>query len=86
MQRVALCVSPDGLEVSAEIESALRTAASQLTEAGWEVTEVDCPPMREAMQLQLLLWMSEYHYSGGAAVKQEDDADANFVYAQLCEN
>ena len=43
-------------------------------------------PMRQAMELQLLLWMSEYHYGGGAAVRQEDDPDANFVYAQLREN
>jgi len=85
-RRVALCISPDGLEVSAEVEKTLRKAAQQLADAGWQVAEVDCPPMREAMQLQLLLWMSEYHYNGGVAVKQEDDADANFVYAQLREN
>jgi amidase len=42
--------------------------------------------MREAMSLQLLMWMSEYHYNGGAAVKKEDDPDANFVYAQLLEH
>ncbi len=83
--RVALCISPDGLEVTDEVEQALRQSARQLGEAGWEVTETDCPPMREAMQLQLLLWMSGYHYSGGDAVKQENDPDANFVYAQLCE-
>ena len=85
-KRVALCISPDGLEVTAEVENALREAAKQLEDAGWEVTEVDTPPMREAMQLQLLLWMSEYHYNGGKAVRQEDDPDANFVYAQLREN
>ena len=85
-KRVALCISPDGLEVTDEVASALRTAARQLQDAGWSVTEVDCPPMREPMQLQLLLWMSEYHYNRGEAVKREDDADANFVYAQLCEN
>ena len=85
-KRVALCISPDGLEVSDEVETALRSSARQLEEAGWSVSEVDCPPMREAMQLQLLLWMSEYHYNGGEAVKREDDPDANFVYAQLCEN
>lgn len=85
-KRVALCISPDGLEVADEVEAALRKAARQLEEAGWSVTEVDAPPMREAMRLQLLLWMSEYHYNGGAAVKREDDPDANFVYAQLCEN
>ena len=85
-KRVALCVSPDGLQITDEVETALRSAAQQLEDAGWSVTEVDCPPMREPMQLQLLLWMSEYHYNGGAAVQREDDPDANFVYAQLCEN
>jgi len=85
-KRVALCISPDSLEVTPEVENALREAATQLADAGWEVTEVATPPMREAMQLQLLLWMSEYHYNGGTAVKQEDDPDANFVYAQLREN
>ena len=82
-KRVALCVAPDGLPVSAEVEAALRLAAQQLKDAGWEVVERDIPPMREAMSLQLLLWMSEYHYSGGAAIIKEDDPDANFVYAQL---
>ncbi len=85
-KRVALCISPDGLQVTDEVETALRSAAQQLKDAGWSVTEVNCPPMREPMQLQLLLWMSEYHYNGGTAVKREDDPDANFVYAQLCEN
>ncbi len=85
-KRVALCIAPDDLAVTDEVEAALRQAARQLEEAGYEVVECDTPPMREAMQLQLLLWMSEYQYSGGAAVKQEDDPDANFVYAQLLEN
>ena len=85
-KRGAMCISPDGLQVTDEVETALRSAAQQLEDAGWSVTEVDCPPMREPMQLQLLLWMSEYHYNGGVAVKREDDPDANFVYAQLCES
>jgi len=82
-KKAAFCSAPDGLEITAEVEAALRQAARQLEEAGWEINEVDCPPMREAMQLQLLLWMSEYAYSGGEAVGREDDPDANFVYAQL---
>ncbi|MDH3761760.1 MAG: amidase family protein [Gammaproteobacteria bacterium] len=82
-KRIALCVTPDGLQVTDEVEKALRMAASQLEEAGWEITEIETPPMREAMHLQLLLWMSEYAYNGGEAVAREDDPDANFVYAQL---
>jgi len=85
-KRVALCIAPDGLAVTAEVEAALRLAAQQLEDAGWEVVERDIPPMREAMSLQLLLWMSEYAYSGGAAIIKEDDPDANFVYAQLLKN
>jgi amidase len=85
-KRVALCIAPQELAVSAEVEVALRLAAQQLKDAGWEVVERDTPPMREAMSLQLLLWMSEYHYNGGAAIIKEDDPDANFVYAQLLAN
>jgi amidase len=82
-KRAAVCVAPDGLAVDDDVEAALRLAASQLADAGWDLVECDTPPMREAMQLQLLLWMSEYHYNGGAAVLEEDDPDANFVYSQL---
>ena len=85
-RRAALCVAPDGLAVEATVETALREAGRQLEEAGWQITETDPPPMREAMQLQLLLWMSEYAYNRGEAVRREDDPDANFVYAQLLEH
>ncbi len=85
-KKAAICIAPDCLEVTTEVEAALRQAARQLEEAGWQITEVECPPMREAMQLQLLLWMSEYAYSGGVAVAREDDPDANFVYTQLIES
>ena len=85
-KRAAICVAPEGLEVDGQVESALREAARKLADAGWEVTEIEPPPLREAAQLQLLLWMSEYAYSGGEAVEREDDPDANFVYAQLLEH
>jgi len=85
-KRVALCPAPDGLEVTAAVDAAVRLAAAQLADAGWRVDEVECPPLREAMDLQLLLWMSEYALNGGEAVAREDDPDANFVYAQLREH
>jgi amidase len=84
-RRVALCPNPDGLEVAAEITEALHETAKQLSDAGWEVTETTCPPIREAMHRQLLLWMSEYQPSDGEAITREDDPDANFVYARLRE-
>ena len=82
-RRVALCYAPDGLEVDDAVVKALRLAARQLRDAGYEVVEREPPPLREAMQLQLQLWMSEYHYSGGTALREENDPDANFVYAQM---
>ena len=85
-KKAAICISPEGLEVDGAVEAALREAARQLEDAGWKVVQSDPPPMREAMRLQLLLWMSEYVYNGGEAVRREDDPDANFVYAQLIEH
>lgn len=85
-KRVALCVAPDNLMVTDEVESALRHAAQQLEDAGYEVVECATPPMRQAMELQLLLWMSEFEYNGGAAIEKEADPDANFVYRQLLES
>lgn len=85
-KRAAVCVAPEGLEVDAAVERALRDAGRQLQDAGWQLVEVDAPPMREAMRLQLLLWMSEYAYNRGEAISREDDPDANFVYAQLVEH
>ncbi len=87
VRRAALCVAPDGLRTDDRVVAALRDAAAKLEDAGWEIAEIDnTPPMREAMQLQLLLWMSEYAYSGGEMIAREDDPDANFVYRQLLEH
>jgi amidase len=85
-KRAAICVTPEGLEVDPAVEAALREAGRQLEDAGWQLIEVETPPMREAMRLQLLLWMSEYAYNRGEAVSREDDPDANFVYGQLLEH
>ncbi len=84
-KRAALCISPEDLEVQPAVVKALQQAADMLRDAGWQVDETDCPPLREPARLQLLMWMSEYHYSGGEALVREDDPDANFVYARLHE-
>ncbi len=84
-KRAALCLNPEGLDVQPAVVQALQEAAGMLRDAGWQVDETDCPPLREPMRLQLLLWMSEYHLNGGEVLVREDDPDANFVYAQLHE-
>jgi amidase len=39
--------------------------------------------MREARDLQLRLWMAEFRQDNTAALRSENDPDANFVYAQM---
>ena len=85
-KKVAVCKQPEGWELSPEIHQTIDTTSRQLEDAGWEVVETECPPLREASDLQLLLWMSEYCRNRGKAIEKEDDPISNFVYAQLIEN
>ncbi len=82
-KRAALTVAPDGLKVAPEVEKALRDAARRLQDAGWEVIERDCPPLRRPVELQLALWLAEFRRSAAQAVKDEADPDATFVYEQM---
>jgi amidase len=84
-KRVALTVAPEGLKVVPEVEQALRNAADRLEQAGWTVEETQCPPFREPAHLQAILWLSEFRRNGGKAIADENDPDANFVYAQMDE-
>ncbi len=81
-KRAALAVNPDGLNVVPEVEQALRNAAKQLAENGWEVVEIECPSFRQATELQATLWMSEFH-NNPDVIANEGDPDAIFVYQQL---
>ncbi|GAA6202656.1 amidase family protein [Aquicoccus sp. SU-CL01552] len=82
-RRAALCLAPDGMQVAPEIKQALRAAAARLEAAGWVVEEPDTPPLHEAMTEQLTLWLAETRRGGDAVIGQEDDPDANIVYARL---
>ncbi len=82
-RRVALAAAPSGLRVADAVLAALYDAAARLRDAGWTVDEVDCPDLREAAQLNLLLWLAEYRRTRDAAVIREADPDASFVLAQM---
>lgn len=82
-RRLALCLEPEGMAVDPAIKSALRAAAAKAAAAGWQVAEVAIPPLREAVALQLRLWLAEMRRTGGAAIYAEGDADAIFVYENL---
>ncbi|MEM0945703.1 MAG: amidase, partial [Pseudomonadota bacterium] len=46
-RRAALAIAPESMPVAVEVASALREAASRLSEAGWQVEEITPPPLRE---------------------------------------
>ena len=82
-RRAALCVNPEGLETRPLVESALRDAAARLADAGWEVTETDCPPLRAPARLQLQLWQVEMARGASALFDREGDADALKVLSEM---
>lgn len=82
-KRVALCTRPEGLATVPEVEAALHDAARRLERAGWTVEEAPLPPLREPARLQALLWLAESRRGLNAALREEGDADASFVFAQM---
>ena len=76
-RKVALCLRPDGLAIAPEIEAALRDAAARLKHAGWNVTEVaNTPPLKEAAELQVRLWMGDGYAAQVALAEKEGDPGA----------
>lgn len=82
-KRAALCVAPDGMAVQSAVADALRIAAETLRAAGWEVTEIDPPPLRAAAEAQAVLWLADFRHSVLPALEKEGDPDALFVFEQL---
>jgi amidase len=76
-KRAALCIAPDGLEVASEVKTALVDAAKRLEHAGWTVEEIaGTPPLKEAAQLQVHLWIGDNYEGQLAAAEREGDAGA----------
>lgn len=82
-KRAALCLNPDGMAVQPAVTAALRDAARRLEAAGWTIEEADTPPLREPAALQAMLWLAESRRGLNAALRQEADPDAVFVFAQM---
>lgn len=73
----AFCIRPDGLATVPEVESALREAAERLRARGWQVDEVEnLPPLKEAADLQILLWLGDGYAGMEAAAIKENDPGA----------
>ncbi len=82
-KRAALSLTPDGLQTDPAIQEALTEAAKTLESQGWEIGTPPIPPFREAMELQLTLWLSEFGLGGTEAIAREADPDATFVHREL---
>ncbi|WP_424139115.1 amidase family protein [Roseomonas chloroacetimidivorans] len=82
-KRAALCIRPEGMPTTPEVEATLRDAARRLQDAGWTVAETPIPPLREPARLQAMLWLAESRRGLKKALQEENDPDANFVFAQM---
>ena len=76
-KRVALCIRPDGLATVPAVEAALLDSARRLEQAGWKVEPVTAlPPLREAADLQVLLWIADGYADKLRDAEREDDPGA----------
>lgn len=76
-RRVALCLNPDGMETEPAVVKALQDAARRLSEAGWSVDTLDAlPPLQEAADLQIRMWMADGYDGMVEAARKEGDAGA----------
>ena len=82
-KRVALCVAPEGMKVAPEVKAALMDAALRLEAAGWQVEDIPIPPMQEAADINAQLWMAEMRAGAAEMVALENEADSQFVFAQM---
>jgi amidase len=76
-KRAALCLNPDGLETVAEVRAAVTDAGRRLERAGWSVDEIEnTPPLREAAELQTMLWLGDGFEAMLEAAEREGDPGA----------
>ena len=76
----ALCVRPDGMDVHPEIETALRNSADILAAAGWEVVEVETPPLQPSADINAQLWLAEMRMGVDKLVAKENEPDSKHVF------
>ncbi len=76
-KRAALCLNPDGMDTQPAVVKALQEAARRLSEAGWTVDTLDnLPPLQEAADLQIQMWLADGYEAMVAAAEKEGDRGA----------
>lgn len=82
-RRAALTLAPDDMPVDAQVRAALIRAARMLEDAGWQVEELPCPPMREAAAVNATLWMADTRFAMQELIAREDEPESQFVFRQM---
>lgn len=82
-RRAALTLAPDDMAVDPRVRDALVHAARVLEDAGWEVEESPCPPIRKAAEINALLWMAEMKFGAEELIQRENEPDSRFVFDQM---
>lgn len=83
-RRAALIRRPDGMAVDPRILDDLDRAAAMLRAAGWEVEEpATVPPLTEAKELQIDLWLMDGFADKAATAEAEGDAGAQALIARF---
>ncbi|GLK92274.1 amidase [Achromobacter xylosoxidans] len=86
-RRAALCLNPDGMDTEPAVVKALQEAARRLSEAGWTVDTLDAvPPMQEAADLQIRMWLADGYEALVAAAEKEGDRGALVALAGQRDN
>ena len=82
--RAAVCLRPAGMEIAREVEAAVLDAGRRLADAGWTVEEIDdTPPLKEAAEVEELLWLGDGFAQLADAVARDGDPGARAVVAAV---
>ena len=82
-KKIALVTQIKGLKIKNSVVDNLKLVAKKLENSGWEIEEVDGPDFEEVAHYQAVLWLAEFRRSSGMAIKNENNADALFVFEQM---
>ncbi len=73
----AICLNPDGLATTPEVKAAVTDAGKRLERAGWTVEVIEnTPPMREAVEWQVKLWLGDGYEAQLEMAEREGDPGA----------
>jgi amidase len=72
-----MCLRPGGLRIVREVEAAVLDAGRRLSDAGWEVEEIeDTPPLHDAAEVQEALWLGDEFAELADAAARDGDPGA----------